>query len=136
MLGLIRVKRGFTLIELMVVMAVLGVLVTIVVAAINPTKIIKQSQDTKARTELSQVKAAMQLYYNDNKSYPADPNFLVSTYIKKLPNNISCCNGGGQDYRATATINYVVGADIESSQRCIGSGQTPNVGGYFYICPD
>lgn len=62
--------RGFTLIELLVVIAIIGILVTIVIIAINPVRQVQNAQDSKMRADLNQIKAAMQLYYNDCKFYP------------------------------------------------------------------
>jgi prepilin-type N-terminal cleavage/methylation domain-containing protein len=127
---MMRKNRGFTLIELLVVMMILGVLATIVVYVINPVKLINQSRDAKARTELNQVRAAMQLYYNDNKSYPADPSSLVSTYMKQLP-TMTCCGGGGQDYVASVAVNDQTEDDTDSADKC-----SQTAGAVFYICPD
>lgn len=64
-------QSGFTLIELLVVIAIIGVLVTIAVIAINPVRLINDSRDSTVRADLQQMKAALQLYHNDCRSYPA-----------------------------------------------------------------
>lgn len=63
-------RNGFTLVELIVVIAIIGILVTIVIVAIDPAKQIKNAQDARIRSDLQAMKTAWQLYYNDNKSYP------------------------------------------------------------------
>ena len=131
--------KGFTIIELLVVMAVLAVLAGIVLFDINPERLIKQSRDTKSRTELNQMKASLQLYYNENKSYPAGAGSLKPDYMKMLPANYNYGPIGAppsQNYEATATINYTISADDESSQRCGHGPQGIGIGGTYYICPD
>src|SRR3972149_6088887 len=78
-------KSGFTLIELLVVIAIIGILVTIVVVAIDPVKLIGESRDAKKREELQQLKNALQLYYNDNNSYPDDATILNDLTLPNPP---------------------------------------------------
>src|SRR3989304_1592623 len=133
-LQIVKKALGFTLIELLVVMAVLGVLVTILLVALDPVRLIGQSRDSKRRSDLQQIKVAMQQYYNDCKVYPTDaqvpftnpPSALGNTgngvdgaagtcddgavYMKQVPNE----NGGAYDYRVE-TVNrqsYEVGANL------------------------
>lgn len=67
--------KAFTLIELLIVIGIIGVLVTIVIIAINPLRLLQDSKDTKMRSDLQQLKASMQLYYNDCKAYPTTSEF-------------------------------------------------------------
>lgn len=120
---------GFTLIELLVVIAIIGILVTIVIVAINPVKLINDAKDSKNRANLNQIKAAMQIYYNDCKAYPPTlptgvwdgTDFAVtcddnSTYMKQVPND----NGTAYPYAVqpggctTACTDYVVGANLNT----------------------
>jgi len=59
----------------MVVMAIIGILITIVIVAIDPVKLINGARDSRMRSDLNQIKAAMQLYYNDCKAYPTVTEF-------------------------------------------------------------
>lgn len=70
-------QKAFTLIELLVVIAIIGILVTIVVVAINPIRLIQNSRDSKVRSDMQQIKASMQLYYNDCRAYPTPAEFAA-----------------------------------------------------------
>lgn len=59
---------GFTLIELLVVIAIIAVLVAFAVT--NYVGVRARARDVKKKAELSQVKSALRLYYNDFVSYP------------------------------------------------------------------
>ncbi len=65
-------ERGFTLIELLVVIAVIGLLASIVLVALGPAR--AKSRDAARIADLQALSQALQLYYNDNQSYPTPPN--------------------------------------------------------------
>jgi prepilin-type N-terminal cleavage/methylation domain-containing protein len=64
-------KRGFTLIELLVVVAIVGLLATVATIAISGAS--KKARDTKRKADLSAIQKALDLYYQENGSYPATP---------------------------------------------------------------
>jgi general secretion pathway protein G len=93
-------QRGFTLIEIMVVVVILGILAAVVVPRImdSPDK----ARTAKAKQDIRQLEGAMELYKLDNFNYPTtqqglqalvtkpsgDPqpkNYKQGGYIKSLP---------------------------------------------------
>ena len=61
-------RSGFTLIELLVVIAVIGLLWSIVLASLNSAR--AKSRDAKRRSDLNQLRTALDLYYSNHGSYP------------------------------------------------------------------
>ena len=61
-------KPGFTLIELMAVIVILGILATIV--AINVSPFLQRANLEKVRADISQVGKALELYRFNEMSYP------------------------------------------------------------------
>ncbi|RKY02230.1 MAG: type II secretion system protein GspG [Spirochaetes bacterium] len=59
---------GFTLIELMVVIVILGILAGFIIPRI--TKRPEEARVTKAKVEISTLEQALELYYLDNGMYP------------------------------------------------------------------
>lgn len=57
-----KMKQGFTLIELIVVIAVIGVLAAVVIAAINPLEQLAKSEDAGRRSSVAQLGKAMDSY--------------------------------------------------------------------------
>ncbi|MDI6734234.1 MAG: prepilin-type N-terminal cleavage/methylation domain-containing protein [Patescibacteria group bacterium] len=55
-------EKGFTLIELIITIAILAVLVTVLVVAINPAEQLQRSRDTKRVGDLEALKTALNLY--------------------------------------------------------------------------
>jgi general secretion pathway protein G len=94
-----RCEEGFTLVELMVVIVILGLLATVVMINVLPSQ--DRAMATKARADIATLEQAMEMYRLDNLSYPtAGLDALVSPpagsqagryrpggYIKNLPND-------------------------------------------------
>lgn len=89
-------ERGFTLVELMVVIVIIGLLATVVLVNVLPSQ--DRAMTTKARADIATLEQAMEMYRLDNFTYPADLNALVSPapgadasrfrsggYVKRLP---------------------------------------------------
>lgn len=62
-------KRGFTLIELVVVMAIIAVLALLIIGAIILAR--RASLETTHRGNAKTIQTAMEAYYAKNKQYPA-----------------------------------------------------------------
>ena len=95
-------RNGFTLVELMVVIFILGLLTTIVVINVLPSQ--DRAMLQKAQADIATLGQALEMYRLDNLSYPgssdglqaliAPPPSLTTTaryrqggYIKKLPDD-------------------------------------------------
>lgn len=63
-------KFGFTMIELLIVIAVLGILAVAVLASINPIEQINRGRDTGSRSDAEQLISAMDRYYAAKGYYP------------------------------------------------------------------
>jgi prepilin-type N-terminal cleavage/methylation domain-containing protein len=103
-------KSGFTLVELLVVVAVLGVLLTIAIVAINPARQFAQANNRKRQSDIVAILNAITQYTIDQKGDA--PNvitsqagfiskdsidlcaFIVPSYIAGLPTDPQL--GGGQ----------------------------------------
>lgn len=125
---------------MLVVIAVIGILATGIVAAINPMAQIQKANDAKRKSDLNQIQKALETYYNDYGYYPASSTDYKITYpsggaavdwdsktwpymgaVPKDPSsssrNYAYCSTGGQSYYLYASMN--------------GSGNSPAMAG----CP-
>ncbi len=73
-------QRGFTLIELMVVLAILGVLAALIVP--NVLDRADDARGTAARTDVNNLMQALKLYRLDNQRYPAAEQGLQALVVK------------------------------------------------------
>lgn len=62
-------KKGFTLVELMVVIVIMGVLVSIGTFAFQSSQ--KKSRDSRRKSDLDQITKALEMYNTDVGNYPA-----------------------------------------------------------------
>ena len=69
MLNEIKDQRGFTLIELMVVIVILGVLAGLIIPRIMGRP--EEARRMKARVQIESIETALKLYKLDNGSYPS-----------------------------------------------------------------
>lgn len=79
-----RNERGFTLIELAIVMAIIGVLATIAIA--QYTKHTNEARNVLALTELRIAMDAEEAYYVDNGAYTRDNAALEPYGLRHNPN--------------------------------------------------
>lgn len=65
----VYMKKAFTMIELLVVMAIMGILTIITVSQFTTAKI--KAQDAQRKADLSSVSKAILMYYADYSKFPA-----------------------------------------------------------------
>ena len=81
-------KKGFTLIELMIVVAIIGILAAIAIPKF--ADLISKAKEGSTKGALSSVRSAIQVYYGDNEGwFPAGSDLATLTtnakYIAEIP---------------------------------------------------
>lgn len=80
-------NRGFTLIELMIVVAIIGILAAIAIPKF--ADLISKSKEGATKGGLSAVRSSLQVYYGDNEGYfPFDDLTILTDdgkYINAIP---------------------------------------------------
>lgn len=64
------IEKGFTLVELLVVISVIGALAAIAVFTINPNGQYAKARDAQRKSDVQQIKRVLELFYNDYGQYP------------------------------------------------------------------
>jgi general secretion pathway protein G len=83
-------RNGFTLVELMVVIVIIGLLATVVMINVLPSQ--DRAMTTKARADIATLSQAMEMYRLDNNRYPPSLDALAQprpsgggAYVRNLP---------------------------------------------------
>jgi prepilin-type N-terminal cleavage/methylation domain-containing protein len=63
-------SRGFTLLEMLLVIAIIAILAAIVIVAINPSRQLAQARNAQRASDLNALHKAVQQYYIDNSMWP------------------------------------------------------------------
>lgn len=100
-----RGQKGFTLIELMIVVAIIGILAAIAIPQFASYR--KKSYNTQAKAELKSYYTACQAYFADRPTITACTPALVASTFKKS-DTVSIADGTGQEMSG-ATASHTAG---------------------------
>lgn len=129
-------SKGFTLTEILVVIAIIGILTTVVSISTSSAK--KQSRDAKRKADLELVAGALEIYYAQNKTYPLSTseqsvsnalNILITDgYISTLPEDPKKTEPGQvYNYQTDETgTKYYLDAQLERTETPTISNITAN----------
>lgn len=82
-------EDGFTLVELMVVIVIIGLLTTLVVINVLPSQ--DAAMRKKAEADIATIEQALEMYRLEKMTYPSSLSALVGEggrgYIKRLPDD-------------------------------------------------
>src|SRR5688572_15066038 len=101
-----RLNRGFTLIEILVVIGIIAVLAAIVIIAINPARQFAQARDTQRVSDVSAISNAIGQYTADNKGILPPAITSTDQEIKK---------SGGADICAALVPTYMAALPVDPS---------------------
>lgn len=119
-----KIKKAFTLIEILVVVTIIGLITSI--AVVSYTSINKNSRDARRKADLEQIRAALEMYRSNNNSYPdaLDTLTTLPVYIQSVPTDPK--SASYSYYFTSSGSDYTLGAYLESSASvCVAA---PNCG--------
>jgi general secretion pathway protein G len=120
-------QKGFTLLELLIVVVIIGILLLLVLPNLiaGPAR----ARDARRKADLRSIKDGLEQYYNDNSNYPAALSALTAGsagYIPSVPQDpktgkdytYTPAPAGGptySSYTVQTTLEYENDKDIKSN---------------------
>lgn len=77
--GFIQDRRGFTLVELMITVVIVGILAAVAVPIYQAQ--VKRAKSSEADAALGTIRTALRVYYAENNAYPVSKTFKPVTQI-------------------------------------------------------
>ena len=125
----IQKKRGFTIVELLIIIVIIGILAAISVVAYNGIQ--QRARDSARTSDIAGVQKALELYRADNGTYPSVgtdnsgynlstlSTALVPKYISSIPNDPNTSLTNYQYVRGTAASGaYGIRISYEARTAC------------------
>lgn len=112
-------KKGFTLIEILVVITIMGILTAL--GSVSYINSLKSTRDTRRKSDLEQIRQALESYRSDSStsSYPNHtlantiPTSMAPTYINPIPTDPT--TGADYEYTRLTTTTYKLCTNLENS---------------------
>jgi len=102
-------KKGFTLVELVIVLAIIGIFTAVVFGSITTSR--SSARDNSRIADMKTIQLALALYYDVYRAYPANLSTLAASDQKFLPSI-------PVDPQTKAQYEYSVTSD--SRKYCLG----------------
>jgi len=109
MVSLQRKQQGFTIVELLIVIVVIGILAALVITTFNGIQ--QKARDTERQTDIKALHGQVEAYYAQNGKYPSLANMndqsgatsFYATQLKGLDKEAFRDPKGGTSYALTGT---------------------------------
>lgn len=99
--------KGFTLVELLIVVGIIGILATLLMA--NFIGVRQRARDAQRKSDIRQIQSALELYRSDIGSYPG--RVAVGQNGFQSDANSSSCSGNGGIVYGTTTYMTTIPCD-------------------------
>lgn len=113
-------RKGFTLIEILLVVAAIGILAGIVILAINPTKQLADTRNAQRKVDVNTILSAVYQYAIDNNG--TIPASITTTDTEICKTTASTCTGLTDLSVLTDDGTYLTAIPNDPSSSSTGAG--------------
>lgn len=118
-------KIGFTVVELLVIIVVIGILATITVVSYNGIQ--DRGRQTAAKNDLANASKAMEIYRSQHQSYPST---VPNTFIPSQNINLEVVHDTSSHYSSITPVQSgVLFVDVCQDLISEGKGKAQNISG-------
>jgi prepilin-type N-terminal cleavage/methylation domain-containing protein len=110
-------KKGFTLVEILTVVAIMSILIGIMTVSFGDAR--AKSRDAKRISDIAQIQLILEYYYEKNNMYPLSLNDLNSEDFTKVP---EAPQPGDSEYKYAVSQNkkrYHLGITLETDNEVL-----------------
>lgn len=103
-------KKGFTLIEILIVVAIMGLILVSIPLTINFKTQINKGYDTSRKNDLKTISTNLEEFYSDKDRYPIPAELChndTNIYVDVCDNTTLCCNICGKVETPSGIASYI-----------------------------
>jgi len=117
----LRNQKGFTIVELLIVIVVIGILAALVLNAFSGVQ--AKARDTKRQTDVRAISSQLEAYYNGggNGTYPADTGTTAAP-VSPLTDSFAQTNWPGFDINAFRPPNNSASNSVTTGTAATAAG--------------
>jgi prepilin-type N-terminal cleavage/methylation domain-containing protein len=125
-------RKGFTLIEMLIVITIIALLASLILVGMGGAR--AKARDARRIADLRDVQNALELYYSSNSAYPDATTWsalatqLESVNVNKLPNDPNA-NDSYEYCPGTDNLSYTLAAQLETDDSALDNSASGSCGG-------
>lgn len=134
MISLQKRQEGFTIVELLIVIVVIGILAALVITTFSGIQ--RKARDSERQTDINAIHGQVEAYYAQNGRYPTNANLDDDTWVQANLKGLDVAalgdpKGASNDVAAAAAAN--VYSYVESPAGCDNDSTTATADCTAYV---